>query len=226
MFFSEKLPTFDLPGFGRVVDRFWRDGIVNGAQTMVQQQDDSQNSFDPTARVIKLYLNYCFIDIEGFRAGKRPMLIKEIAWFNLSTLRGDNIIFRFNSEQAKDLTPSDWKQMKYFTKFIHGMPFFYGSQDYSALAIIIRVIQSQCQCLITKGAEKAVILGKLFNLPIIDLGETEGTPSYFKLATNFPIPDNFWCDFHKKQKTALPHCAMTKINLLLSYVLSRNISKP
>ena len=167
------------------------------------------------------------MEIEGFRFGAKPMLIKEMAWWNLGTRSGDNVIFRFTNDQTTDLELTDWKQMRFYEKSVHGIPFFFGDTPFESLALIIRVIRTHCRCLITKGQEKAVILRQLFGLPVYDLGETLGTPSYRKLAAKYPIPVGYMCKFHKSAgvKGQMPHCSKIKINLLLAYCLQRNISK-
>ena len=153
------------------------------------------------------------------------MLIKELAWFNIGTRSGDNVIFRFTNDQTTDLEIPDWRQMRFYEKNVHGIPFFFGDTPFESLSLIIRVIRTHSRCLITKGCEKAIILRELFNIPVYDLGEHLGTPSYRKLAAKYPIPDVFFCRFHRKTKTQMPHCSSVKINLLLSYCLQRNVSK-
>ena len=100
------------------------------------------------------------------------MLIKELAWFNVGSRCGDNVIFRFTNEQTAGLEVSDWKQMKFYERSVHGIPFFFGDLPFESLTLIIRVIRTHSQCLITKGQEKAVILREIFGLPVLDMGET------------------------------------------------------
>lgn len=180
----------------------------------------------PSTWIIQIKADYTILEIEGFRFGERPILIKEMAWFNIGTRSGDSVIFKFTDNQTKNLDLHDWKQMRYYEKNIHGIPFFFGDTPFETLPLIIRVIKTHCRCLVTKGREKTALLRDLFELPVIDLGETLGTPSYRKLLAKFPVPDSFYCKYHGRGKSFPPvHCSQVKSNLLLSYCLQRNVIK-
>lgn len=216
------MPTFDLFGYGLSTDRFWKDGFIAAEETITRT--DERGGFTPTKKVIKLFPSYTIIEFEGFKCSTKPLLVKELAWFNIGTKHGGNLIFKFSQAEMNNLDENDWNQYTFYTKHIHGVPFLFGNTDYKCLSVVIDIIKSHSHVLVTKGAEKARILRDMFNMPVVDVGERP-VPSYHKLATRFPIPPSFWCKFHKKQIPKKPHCSSMKINVLLSWMLSRNIAK-
>ena len=128
----------------------------------------------------KLFFNHLIIlDIEGFKCGKKPLIIKELSVCSANTI--DTIHF-LPPVQFNNLSKEEKKAYNWVSKFLHGLRWDEGEYPYSYLDQIFDSIRlsNPNSHLFAKGTQKSVLLAEYLKLPVTNL-EDFGCPKIEQL---------------------------------------------
>ena len=117
----------------------------------------------------KLFSNHLIIlDIEGFKCGKKPLIIKELSVCSANTI--DTIHF-LPPVQFNNLSKEEKKAYSWVSKFLHGLRWDEGEYPYSYLDQIFDSIhlRNPYSHFLAKGTQKSVLLAEYLKLPVTNL---------------------------------------------------------
>ena len=127
-----------------------------------------------------LFFNHLIIlDIEGFKCGKKPLIIKELSVCSANTI--DTILF-LPPVQFNNLSKEEKKAYNWVSKFLHGLRWDEGEYPYSYLdqfSDSIR-LRNRNSHFFAKGTQKSVSLAEYLKLPMTNL-EDIGCPKIEQL---------------------------------------------
>ena len=150
-----------------------------------------------------LFFNHLIIlDIEGFKCGKKPLIIKELSVCSANT--NDTILF-LPPVQFNNLSREEKKAYNWVSKFLHAQyPYSYLDQFFDSIRL-----RNQNSHFFAKGTQKSVSLAEYLKLPMTNL-EDIGCPKIEQLLGQ----EKHICKRHfhlLPSHELLKHCKLFKI---------------
>ena len=149
------------------------------------------------------------IDFEGFLLANRQVVVKEFAYYNLST--DERMCYFFQSPKLF-LDESQIRVVNWLTRNIHGIEWNYGSTDFDYIyKIIHNITRIKNTIIYVKGEDKKRFIGQICRNQkrVINL-ETIGCPKFQDLY----YPQNL-CGLPRHIETN--HCALKKVVALATW---------
>ena len=164
----------------------------------------------------KLFFNHLIIlDIEGFKCGKKPLIIKELSVCSANTI--DTINF-LPPVQFNNLSKEEKKAYNCVSKFLHGLRWDEGEYPYSYLNQIFDSIRlrNPNSHFFAKGTQKSVLLAEYLKLPVTNL-EDIGCPKIEQLLGQ----EKHICKRHSHllpSHQLLKHCTVRKSKVFFDWL--------
>ena len=120
----------------------------------------------------KLFFNHLIIlDVEGFKYGKKPLIIKELSVCSANTI---DTIQSLPPVQFNNSSKEEKKAYNWVSKFLHGLRWDKGEYPYSYLDQIFGSIRlrNPNSHFFAKSTQKSVSLAEYLKLPVTNLEDT------------------------------------------------------
>ena len=171
----------------------------------------------------KLFFNYLIIlDIEGFKCGKKSLIIKELSVCSANTT--DTIHF-LPPVQLNNLSKEEKKAYNWVSKLLYGLRWDEGDYPYSYLDQFfdsIRLRNPNSHFFFAKSTQKSVLLAEYLILPVTNL-EDIGCPKIEQLLGQ----EKHICKRHSHLlplHQLLKHCTRRKSKVFFDW-LQNELSK-